>query len=189
MFMKEISEISLRSKLFQLLETKRVHWKKRYTVRWTKFGDASTSFFHAAATKHYRINTITSFIKEDGSEVTSHHEKAAALWEEYKTRLGVTSTPTMLFDLDDLVQQRDLDHLNAPFSKEDIDKVVKEMPADKAPGPDGFNGLFIKRCWPIIKDDVYRTCLDFFAGLVDLSAINNSYITLVPKVNKPYFHK
>ena len=25
------------------------------------------------------------------------------------------------------------------------------MPIDKAPGPDGFNGLFVKRCWSIIS--------------------------------------
>jgi hypothetical protein len=24
------------------------------------------------------------------------------------------------------------------------------MPADHAPGPDGFNGMFMKKCWGII---------------------------------------
>lgn len=28
------------------------------------------------------------------------------------------------------------------------------MPSDRAPGPDGFNGLFYKFAWPIIKIDV-----------------------------------
>jgi hypothetical protein len=59
------------------------------------------------------------------------------------------------------------------------------MPCDKAPGPDGFNGMFIKKCWHIIRNDIYDMCMDFFNGTVDLQAINNSFITLVPKVNNP----
>jgi hypothetical protein len=35
--------------------------------------------------------------------------------------------------------------IEAPFTKEDIDNVVKKLPFDKAPGPDGFNGLFLKK--------------------------------------------
>jgi hypothetical protein len=28
---------------------------------------------------------------------------------------------------------------------DEIDQIVKSMPPDKAPGPDGFNGLFLKK--------------------------------------------
>jgi len=59
------------------------------------------------------------------------------------------------------------------------------MPVDKAPGPDGFNGMFLKKCWHIIKEDVYQLCNDFFSGTVSLQAINNSFITLVPKNSNP----
>jgi hypothetical protein len=59
------------------------------------------------------------------------------------------------------------------------------MPTDKAPGPDGFNGFFLKSCWEIIKEDFYTLCCDFFNGSLDLQAINNSFITLVPKTNNP----
>jgi hypothetical protein len=38
------------------------------------------------------------------------------------------------------------------------------MPADKALGPDGFIGFFIKNCWDIIKEDFYNLCFDFFNG-------------------------
>ena len=59
------------------------------------------------------------------------------------------------------------------------------LPLDKAPGPDGFNGLFFKKCWNIVKEDIYRLCEDFYDGNLDLESINYSYITLVPKVNNP----
>jgi hypothetical protein len=52
------------------------------------------------------------------------------------------------------------------------------MPSDKAPGPNGFNELFIKKCWHIIKEEVYQLCFDFFNEKIDLQVINSSFITL-----------
>ena len=123
---------------------------------------------------------------EDGRDIFDHHEKAAILLEEYKGRMGCSTTPSMLYNLEQLVQRNDnMEHLSSPFTIEDIDKIVKQMPADKSPGPDGFNGLFIKSCWHIIKEDVYSLCFDFFSGDLNIQAINNSFITLIPKVNNP----
>jgi hypothetical protein len=51
----------------------------------------------------------------------------------------------MLYNLSQLVQVRDnLEDLARPFSIDDIDTVIKQMSANKAPGPDGFNGFFLK---------------------------------------------
>ena len=68
------------------------------------------------------------------------------LLEEYNHRMGCTTNPTMLFDLTQLVQTSDsLDEMSRPFGIEDIDSIIKQMPTDKAPGPDGFNGFFSKK--------------------------------------------
>jgi hypothetical protein len=142
-------------------------------------------FFHAAATERYTINTITSLDTEDGRTIFEHDEKEALIWEEYRKRMGCTTHPEMKFNFNEIVHEQDLQSIVGPFSKEDIDQVVKIMPCDKALGPDGFNGMFIKKCWHIIRDDIYELCMDFFNGVVDLQAINNSFITLVPKVNSP----
>jgi len=92
----------------------------------------------------------------------------------------------MLFDLQRLISLYvDLEPLIVPFAKEEIDKIIKLLPSDKAPGPDGFNGMFMKKCWPIIKEDFYALCQDFFDCNINLESINNSFITLVPKVNNP----
>lgn len=68
-----------------------------------------------------------------------------------------------------------------PFSVEEIDSVVKTLPSDKAPGPDGFNTDFIKSCWHIIKQDFYNLCDAFFNCNICLQSINGSYISLIPK--------
>lgn len=59
------------------------------------------------------------------------------------------------------------------------------MPVDRAPGPDGFNGHFLKTCWHIMKEDIYQLCHDFHAGTLDLESINMGHITLIPKVASP----
>jgi hypothetical protein len=66
----------------------------------------------------------------------------------------------MHFNMQELVQQHKLQQIEAPFTKEDIDNVVKKLTSDKALGPDGFNGLFLKKkTRHIIKDDIYQYAL------------------------------
>lgn len=38
----------------RLIYYKQQYWKKRCTIRWVKFGDENTKFFHALATEQYR---------------------------------------------------------------------------------------------------------------------------------------
>ena len=75
--------------------------------------------------------------------------------------------------------------LEVPFSDEEIDRVIKSLPNDKSPGPDGFNNDFIKNCWDIIGDDVKKVIKDFYDGNISLESINSSFITLIPKIDTP----
>ena len=100
--------------------------------------------------------------------------------------MGTTSSPTMLFDLASIITPVEgLENIAATILPAEVDSVVKHMPNDKAPGPDGFNGLFLKKCWNIVKNDFYLLCTGFSLSLVNLESINKSFITLVPKKNSP----
>lgn len=49
------------------------------------------------------------------------------------------------FDLGSLLLEQNLENFDEPFSNDEIDSVIKSIPNDHAPGPDGFNGLLIKK--------------------------------------------
>lgn len=62
--------------------------------------------------------------------------------------------------------------------------MVKSMPMDKAPGPDGFTGRFFATCWDIIKLDIMATLDCFHRGdMRGLPAINKAIVTLLPKMD------
>jgi hypothetical protein len=55
----------------------------------------------------------------------------------------------MHFNLTELLElSSELDCLTEPFTTEEIDTVVKNLPIDKSLGPDGFNTDFIKSVGP-----------------------------------------
>ena len=168
------------------LRYKNLYWRNRYTVNRIKLGDECTKFFHGMATISYRRNSIAQIMNDQGIWIHDHEGKAGLLWNSFRNRMGTTSSPTMLFDLSSLVTPvNDLDSLAAPILQEEVDLVVKRMLADKALGPDGFNGRFLKKCWQFIKGDFYSLCSKFFLGQINLECINTSYITLVPKKDSP----
>ena len=87
--------------------------------------------FHAMATVSFRRNSITQIKDSNGNFALDHDGKAALLHATYKNRMGISLQPTMQFDLSRLILPSSLlGDLAAP---------------DKAPGPDGFNGLFMKK--------------------------------------------
>jgi hypothetical protein len=106
------------------------------------------------------------------------------LWETYKDRLGTTEFSEIHFDMNALLQPvGNVDDLIAPFSSEEIDNVIRDLKMANPLAPDGFNTDFMKKCWPVIKQDFCNVCSSFYEHNICLQSINNSYITLIPKVD------
>jgi hypothetical protein len=63
--------------------------------------------------------------------------------EYYSSLLGCCLDRSASINLDVLgIQADDLAVLDSPFTEHEIWEVIKGLPSDKAPGPDGFTGRF-----------------------------------------------
>ena len=137
--------IIIKNHIAKLLEVKRIYWKSRFKMRSIQLDDENTEFFHAMATQSYRKKYITTINNEDGHPFQPHDHKAAIIWKSYKDRLGKSIDPPMLFNLEELIQPQDHTELAAPFSMDEIDQLNKDLPTDRTPSPDGFNGTFLRK--------------------------------------------
>lgn len=52
--------------------------------------------------------------------------------------------------------------LTSPILFKEVECVVFDLGAYKAPGPDGLNGLFFQKNWETIKNDVFNSACKFF---------------------------
>jgi hypothetical protein len=138
----------IKKKLCSLLENQAQYWKQRNTVNRIKYGDECTKYFHSMATVNYRRNLIAQVQDDYGVSLIQHEDKANYFWCSFKNRMGISNKVTMEFDLSSLVPVSSgdvLDNLVAPILRSKVDNIIKRMPADKALGPDGFNGVFYQK--------------------------------------------
>ncbi|XP_073359839.1 uncharacterized protein [Aegilops tauschii subsp. strangulata] len=153
----------LKRKLLGLCSLERTIARQRSRLLYLKEGDVTTKFFFRHARQRQRRNIITS-IKKEGEYLTGHESIAAAVDEYYESIFGSASERAYTINLDALDLPRlELSHLERPFMEDEVEKIVKGMPLDKAPGPDGFTGRFYASCWHIIKTDFMRAMNAFLS--------------------------
>ncbi|XP_022014439.1 uncharacterized protein LOC110913930 [Helianthus annuus] len=75
--------------------------------------------------------------------------------------------------------------LEVPFSINEIKAIVWECDGDQAPGPDGFNFNFVKKCWSGIQDDILKLFNKFYTDGSLNKCCTSSFIALIPKVKDP----
>jgi hypothetical protein len=73
--------------------------------------------------------------------------------------------------------------LTAPFTINEIKKVVFEMKHNSAPCPDGFPVEFFQNFWELIQMDVWNLFKDFYDGNLDIERLNYGMVILLPKVD------
>jgi hypothetical protein len=93
----------IRNHLAKLLEAKRTYWKQRATIKFVRFDNENTKVFHAMSTYTNGKNHVCQLFLDNGDCLTQHGEKAAALWESYKGRLGTSEFDHIYYDLNYLI--------------------------------------------------------------------------------------
>lgn len=155
--------------LKQWLAVQESIFKQKSRIEWLKLGDSNNHFFFAAMkhrTSRNRIDTI--YTQEDVLLDTPDLVKGE-ITHFYKLLLGTSAYSLTGIDLEVVRKGPQLSYqsqmsLIAPVTHGEIDAALKNIKDSKAPGPDGFNALFFKKSWPIIKNDIYGAIEGFFQG-------------------------
>ena len=119
--------------------------------------------------------------------VTAQQDKASALLSHYTEQLGSSPTRahTLNWELLD-IQRHNLDHLDAPLTEEEVRGSIFDSPAEKAPGPDGYIGLFYKTCWAVIRNDLMQALHQLYnLRAQHWNLLNSANIVLLPKKEDP----
>ncbi|GKB72880.1 reverse transcriptase [Tanacetum coccineum] len=71
--------------------------------------------------------------------------------------------------------------LKAPLLQVEIDKVVKDLGAHKAPGEDGFSSIFFQKYWHIVGDTISKDIQQFFDHGILPQSLNKNTSSLTSK--------
>ena len=146
----------LKTKSMGIAAIQKSRARQHSRLTWIRKGDTNTCFFQL----HANMRKKKSFIATpngDSGPVISQENKSALAFNHFSNLMGSPSIRTRAINWEELgYEHHDLEDLDAPFTSQEIEAIIKDMPSEKAPGPDGFIGCFYKKCWSVIKDDVIR---------------------------------
>ena len=79
------------------------------------------------------------------------------------------------------LNQEEIENLKRPITSTEIETVIKNLPANKSPGPDGFTAEFYQK----FREDLTHTLLKLFKKIAEEGKLPNSFyeatITVIPK--------
>ena len=87
------------------------------------------------------------------------------------------------------LNQEEIENINRPIISTEIEIVIKNLPTNKSPGPDGFIGEF----YQTFTGELTAILLKLFQNIVEGGTLPNSFyeatITLIPKPDKDVTRK
>ena len=82
------------------------------------------------------------------------------------------------------LNQDEIENINRPITSTEIETVIKNLPTNKSPGPDGFTGEF----YQTFREELTPILLKLFQNIAEGGTLSNSFyeatITLIPKPDK-----
>ena len=82
-----------------------------------------------------------------------------------------------------------MENISRPITNTEIETVIKNLPTNKSPGPDGFTGKF----YQTVREELTPILLKLFYNIAEEVTLPNSFyeatITLIPKPDKDVTEK
>ena len=75
--------------------------------------------------------------------------------------------------------------LEREYTAAEVKQALFDMAPSKAPGVDGFTAGFYQRHWDVVGEDITTAILSFLNGGELPVGLNDTAITLIPKVHHP----
>eukprot|EP00253_Pinus_taeda_P011270 PITA_11270 len=165
-------------------------WKQKSRVLWLKEGEKNIKFFHRSAMDYRNVNKILELKNSEGEILRNHKDISDLLSNHFSNiaREPEINRETAIQEITNAIPNSITEEQNWALRKtitmEEVEEAVKNMPNDKAPGPDGFNINFYKACWKIVKNDIWEIVEDSRRSKTILKSLNSTFIALVPKVEE-----
>ena len=87
------------------------------------------------------------------------------------------------------LNQEEIENINRPITRTEIETVIKTLPTNKSPGLDGFTGEF----YQTLREELTPILLKLFQNIAEGGTLPNSFykatITLIPKPDKDVTRK
>nr|XP_027089582.1 uncharacterized protein LOC113710661 [Coffea arabica] len=183
---RKMAELKL--KLSSAYKAEEIFWAQKARSKWLKEGDKNTAYFHACVKTRRKRNQITSLQKGNGEWCSDNQQIIQEICRYYED-LYTTSQPRDMEEVLEGVPVSITSRLNQtliqPVEEAEVRVAVFSMHPNKAPGPDGMTPLFFQRYWNDIKTDVVSAIQSFLSHGHLLKSINETSITLIPKVENP----